>query len=173
VGNARAAGHHRHRAGYEGQVDYGEGPVVRDPHSGKYRGLRFESLDAAQAYVDRWSECWADTRIHGATKRRVTATFAEERSALGPLPLESFRYYHCGTRTEHLDGCVEVEAAYYRGQWRWIGQRLQVQRTDLMLRLLDPKTGQLVREHVRASRVWHRVADADWPMRPRTKRLRC
>ena len=39
--------------------------------------------------------------------------FAEEQPALGPLPLEPFRYYRFGVRTVHLDGCVEVEAAYY------------------------------------------------------------
>ena len=39
--------------------------------------------------------------------------FAEEQPTLGPLPLEPFRYYRLGERTVHLDGCVEVEAAYY------------------------------------------------------------
>jgi hypothetical protein len=56
---------------------------------------------------------WADTRIHGATKRRVVAMFAEERPTLLSLPLEPFRYYQYGVRTVHLDGFVEVEAAYY------------------------------------------------------------
>src|SRR5215813_10632914 len=90
--------------GEEAQVDYGTGPWVRDPQSGKYRrkhlfahygavalpcrvkdpdrkgkveagvghaqktplkGQRFESLEAAQAYLDRWETNWADTRIHG------------------------------------------------------------------------------------------------------------
>jgi hypothetical protein len=53
------------------------------------------------------------TRIHGTTKRQVAAIFAEEQPALGPLPLEPFRYYRFGVRTVHLDGCVEVDAAYY------------------------------------------------------------
>ena len=30
-----------------------------------------------------------------------------------PLPVEPFRYYRFGLRTVHLDGCVEVAAAYY------------------------------------------------------------
>ena len=76
------------------------------------KGLRFASRAEAQAYLDRWEERWADTRIHGTTKRQVSAMFAEERPALRPLPLEPFRYYQCGERTVHLDGCVEVEAAY-------------------------------------------------------------
>src|SRR2546428_10017376 len=34
----------------------------------------------------------------------------------------------------------------------WIGRRVDVQWNDLFVRLLDPKTGQLLREHVRAPR---------------------
>ena len=62
--------------------------------------------------------------------------FAEERPALGPLPLEPFRYYRHGVRTVHLDGCVEVEAAYYSAPPGWIGQRVQVQWDGARVRLL-------------------------------------
>jgi hypothetical protein len=55
--------------------------------------------------------------------------------------------------------CVEVEAAYYGTPPAWIGRRVDVQWNDLFVRLLDPKTGQLLREHVRAPRGWHRIAD--------------
>jgi transposase len=151
----------------KGKVEAGIGHTQKTP----LRGLRFETLDAAQAYLDRWSERWADTRIHGTTKRQVAAMFAEEKPALGVLPVEPFRYYHYGTRTVHLDGCVEVEAAYYSAPPGWIGQRLQVQWNDIAVRLLDPKTGQLVREHVRAPRGWHRVADVDRPTRTPPKTL--
>ena len=58
----------------------------------------------------------------------------------------------------HLDGCVEVEAAYYGAPPGWIGRRVQVQWNDLHVRLLAPKTGQLLREHLRAPRGWHRIA---------------
>ena len=56
------------------------------------KGKRFESLEEAQAYLDRWERSCADTRIHGTTKRQVAAMFAEEKPALLPLPLEPFRY---------------------------------------------------------------------------------
>ena len=39
----------------------------------------------------------------------------------------------------HLDGCVEVEAAYYGAPPGWIGQRVQVQWNDLHVRLLAPE----------------------------------
>jgi hypothetical protein len=77
---------------------------------------------------------WADTRIHGTTKRQVAAMFAEEQPALGPLPLEPFRYYRFGVRTVHLDGCVEVEAAYYGTPPGWLGRRIDVQWNDLFVR---------------------------------------
>jgi hypothetical protein len=72
--------------------------------------MRFESLEEAQAYLDRWEQRWADTRIHGTTKRQVAAMFAEEKPHLLPIPLEPLRYYQYGERVVHLDGCVEVEA---------------------------------------------------------------
>src|SRR5437868_14364642 len=90
---------------------------------------------------------WSDTRIHGTTKRQVAAMFAEEKPALLPLPLKPFRYYQYGQRTVHLDGCVEVEAAYYGAPPGWIGRLLNVQWDDLWVRLLDPRTGQLLPEH--------------------------
>jgi hypothetical protein len=46
-----------------------------------------------------------------------------------------------------------------------------VQWNDLFVRLLDPKTGQLLREHVRAPRGWHRIADADRPRRTPPKTI--
>jgi transposase len=83
----------------KGKVEAGIGHTQKTP----LRGTRFESIEEAQTYLDRWDARWADTRIHGTTKRQVAAMFAEERPALGPLPLEPFRYYKSGERTVHLD----------------------------------------------------------------------
>jgi hypothetical protein len=145
----------------KGKVEASVGHAQKTP----LRGMRFETIEQAQAHLDRWEERWADTRIHGTTKRQVAAMFAEEQPVLGPLPLEPFRYYCYGERTVHLDGCVEVEAAYYGAPPGWIGQRIQVQWNGLHVRLLDPKTGQLLREHLRAPRGWHRIRDDDQPAR--------
>ena len=151
----------------KGKVEAGVGHAKRTP----LRGLRFEHLDHAQAYLDRWERRWADTRIHGTTKRQVAAMFADERPALGPLPLEPFRYYQYGQRTVHLDGCVEVAAAYYGAPPGWIGRRVHVQWNAAQVRLLDPTTGQLLREHLRVPRGWHRIEDADRPARTPPKTL--
>ena len=151
----------------KGKVESGVGHTQKTP----LRGLRFDTIEAAQAYLDRWDTRWADTRIHGTTKRQVAAMFAEEQPALGPLPLEPFRYYRFGVRTVHLDGCVEVDAAYYGAPPGWISRRVDVQWNDLHVRLLDPKTGQLLREHLRAPRGWHRIEDTDRPRRTPPKTL--
>jgi transposase len=143
----------------KGKVESGVGHAQKTP----LKGLRFESLAEAQAYLDHWEERWADTRIHGTTKRQVAAMFAEERPALLPLPVEPFRYYQYGERTVHLDGCVEVEAAYYGTPPGWIGRRVQVQWDDRQVRLLNPQTGELLREHLRHARGGHRIKEEDRP----------
>jgi transposase len=145
----------------KGKVEAGVAHAQKTP----LKGLRFESLQEAQRYLDRWEERWADTRIHGTTKRQVAAMFAEEKPALLPLPLEPFRYYQYGQRTVHLDGCVEVEAAYYGTPPGWIGRLVNVQWDDLWVRLLDPKTGQLLREHLRQKRGRYRIQKQDYPKR--------
>jgi len=59
------------------------------------RGLRFESLEDAQ----RWLDNWADTRIHGTTKRQVATMFAEERS------------WHDGSPVGNIESWFETSAA--------------------------------------------------------------
>jgi transposase len=141
----------------KGKVESGVGHAKKTPLKGK----RFESLEEAQAYLDQWETNWADTRIHGTMKRQVAAMFAEEKPALLPLPLEPFRYYQFGERTVHPDGCVEVEAAYYSAPPGWIGRSVKVQWDSIFVRILDPKTGQLMREHVRQKRGLHRIQTED------------
>jgi hypothetical protein len=146
----------------KGKVESSIGHTQRTP----LRGLRFETLADEQAYLDQWETRWADTRIHGTTKRQVAAMFAAEQPALRPLPLTPFRYYQYGTRVVHLDGCVEVEGAYYGAPPGYLGQRLPVQWDGVIVRLMHPHTGQLLREHRWQARGQHRIAAADRP--PRT-----
>ena len=65
---------------------------------------------------------YADPRHDEAAGRRDVC---EERPALGPLPSNRFGNPD-GKRTVHLDGCVEVEAAYLGAPPGWIGRRVQV-----------------------------------------------
>jgi transposase len=143
----------------KGKVERGVAHAQQTPLKGK----RFETLEEAQTYLDQWESRWADTRIHGTTKRQVAAMFEEEKPFLLPLPIEPFRYYQYGERTVNLDGCVEVEAAYYSTPPGWIGKLVNVQWDALHVRILDPKTHQLMREHVRQQRGHHRIAPGDNP----------
>jgi transposase len=153
----------------KGKVESGVGHAKKTP----LKGQRFESLAEAQAYLDHWEQRWADKRIHGRTKRQVEAMFVEEKPTLKALPLEPFRYYQYGKRTVHLDGCVEVEAAYYGAPPGWIGRHVDVQWDAMYVRLLDPRTGQLLREHLGQKRGGHRIRPEDRPRRtpPHTMEL--
>jgi transposase len=143
----------------KGKVERGVGHAKNTP----LKGLRFESLEEAQTYLDHWETRWADTRIHGTTKRQVATMFAEEKPSLQLLPVEPFRYYQYGKRTVNLDGCVEVDAAYYGAPPGWIGRHVQVQWDSHQVRLMDPQTGQLLREHLLQVRGRHRIKDEDRP----------
>jgi transposase len=149
----------------KGKVERSVGHAKNTP----LKGLRFESLADAQTYLDRWEQNWADTRIHGTTKRQVVAMFAEEKPTLLPLPLEPFRHYQFGDRRVNLDGCVEVDAAYYSAPPGWIGRSVKVQWDGRSVRVLDPRNGQLLREHLRQQRGDYRIPDEDRPSHtPRT-----
>jgi transposase len=145
----------------KGKVEASVGHAQKTP----LRGMRFESLDEAQAYLDHWETRWADTRIHGTTKRQVAAMFAEEQPALRPLPLTPFRYYQYGTRVVHLHGCVEVDGAYYSAPPGHLGERLLVQWDGRVVRLLDPHTHQLLREHRWLARGHYAIPPEDQPAR--------
>ena len=144
----------------KGKVEAGVGHAKRTP----LKGLRFESLEEAQAYLDEWERRWADTRIHGTTKRQVAAMFAEERPHLLPLPFEPFRYYQYGQRTVHLDGCVEVEAAYYSAPLP-VGSAgtYGCNGTPSMSVCWNPRNGQLLREHLRQKPGVHCIPREDRP----------
>jgi len=141
----------------KGKVEAGVGHAQKTP----LKGQRFESLEEAQAYLDHWEQRWADTRIHGTTKRQVSAMFAEEKPFLQTLPIEPFRYYQYGERTVHLDNCVEVERAYYGLPPGWIGHEVKVQWDARHVRILDPKNYQLLREHLRQLPGNYRINDED------------
>ena len=145
----------------KGKVESAIGFAQRTP----LRGTRFESLEEAQAYLDQWTERWADTRIHGTKKRQVAVMFREELPYLRPLAAEPFRYYRHGRRTVHLDGCVEVEASYYGAPPGWIGREVLVQWDQRCVRLIDPQKGALLRELGRKPRGWREVHPDDKPAR--------
>jgi hypothetical protein len=103
-----------------------------------------------QVHEDRAESFHRDTAIRGVREPGLAAVWS-------------------GPRRSPCDGGVHVlvavnDAAYYSAPPGWIGQRVQVQWTVIHVRLLT-LTGQLLREHVRAPRGYHRIADPDRPAR--------
>jgi hypothetical protein len=123
--------------------------------------MRFESMEEAQRYLDDWTARWADTRTHGTTKRQVAAMFEEERPELQALPVQAFRYYEYGKRVVNIDGCVEVAKSYYAVPPEWIGEEVHVRWDQLFVRILDPKSGELLRELLRQKPGHYRIDPRD------------
>lgn len=153
VGLPARVGHPNRKGKVESSVGFAQKtPLV---------GMRFDSIEEAQRHLDHWTERWADTRIHGTRKRQVAEMFAEERSSLLPLPGEPFRYYQHAVRVVHLDGCIEVAKAYYAVPPGLIGRQVHVRWDNHRVRILDPNTGQLLREHLRTRDGFFRVDPRD------------
>jgi transposase len=130
---------------------------------GALKGKRFESIDEQNAYLLNWNERWASTRIHGTTKRQVRAMFEEERPFLLPLPPTRFEYYRIGERTVHFDGFIEVNGAYYHAPPHYVGTKVIVHIGRLWVRIIDPRTNQLLREHAVTGKGQRRIIEADLP----------
>jgi transposase len=127
------------------------------------KGKRFESDDEQNAHLFRWNERWAATRIHGTTKRQVRVMFEEEKPFLQLLPPTRFEYYRIGERTVHFDGFIEVDGAYYHAPPQRVGTRVVVHIGRLWIRIIDPKTQELIREHAVTGKGQRRIVDAYLP----------
>ena len=127
------------------------------------KGRRFESIEEQNAHLDRWDERWAMTRIHGTTKRQMRVMFEEEKPFLQPLPLTRFEYYRIGERTVHFDGLIEVDGAYYHAPPHYAGNKVVVHVGRLWIRIIDPMTHQLIREHAVTGKGQRRIVDAYRP----------
>ena len=108
-----------HKGKVESNVDYVQNNALG--------GKRFESLDAQNAHLRNWNRTWARTRIHGTTKRQVSAMFSEEQPVLQPVPGKSFAHFHVGSRKVNaLDSHVEVKGAFYPIPPKYMGKQVTV-----------------------------------------------
>ncbi len=111
------------------------------------RGKRFENIDLQNEFIARWNERWAFMRTHGTLKRRVCDLFAQEQPQLRQLPTTRFEYYRVLERRAHFDGYIEVDGAFYSVPLPCIGHTVIVHAGTTWLRVLDPSTHALLREH--------------------------
>jgi transposase len=147
--------------------------AVGHTQSTALKGRRFESLEEQNAFLQRWNERWAFTRIHGTTKSQVREMFAEEQPALIGLPPTRFEYYRVVERRVHVDSYIEVDGAYYSAPPRYVGTSVIVHAGRLWLRIIDPRTKQCIREHITTDRGRRRTVETDLPKQtpPQVHRL--
>jgi hypothetical protein len=79
-----------------------------------------------QSVIPEELDQFADTRIHGTTRRHVGQLFREvERAVLLSLPIERFPCFQEAQRTVHRDGHVEVHRAYYSVPPEYLSRRVK------------------------------------------------
>jgi len=118
---------------HKGKVESNVGYIQDNALTGK----RFASLDGQNAHLRNWNRTWASTRIHGTTKRQVNAMYAEERSALQPLPEKPFASFKIGRRKVNaLDSHIEVRGAYYPVSPKYMGQQVDVHFNSAWVKVL-------------------------------------
>jgi hypothetical protein len=119
--------------------------------SNALKDLRFESLEAHNAFLRHWNRTIARLRIHGTTRRQVWTHFVEvERPARHPLAAEAFPCFSSGQRTVHTDGHVEVAGAFYPVPLALLGQTVRVRWEAHLVRVFSNDTLVAVHARVRA-----------------------
>jgi transposase len=90
----------------------------------RYRS--FESLAHLNQLLEAWLLAEADERMHGTVKERVSARFAREVPALGPLPPSRFETDYHLRRQVAWDGYIEVRGNRYSVPGDQAGRVVQV-----------------------------------------------
>jgi transposase len=108
------------------------------------RGHGFTSLEKENEHLLDWETTVADTRLHGTIRKQVGKLFQEvERSALQPLPVERFAFFHEGERIVHRDGHVEVAKSYYSVAPEYRGHKLWVRWDLRLVRIFNSRMQQM------------------------------
>jgi hypothetical protein len=119
----------RHKGKVERGVDYVQENALK--------GRTFRSLREQNDHLLRWETTIADTRIHGTTRKQVCQLFEQERSALGPLPLDYFPCFQEAQRKVSRDGHVSVDKAYYSLPPEYLGYTLWVRWDSRVVRVFN------------------------------------
>jgi transposase len=126
----------RHKGKVEKGVEY-----VQD---NALKGRTFTSLEHENRYLQEWEATVADTRIHGTTRQQVKKAFDErERSALLPLPVGRFPFFHEARRKVNRDGHVEVDKAYYSAPPEYLGREVWARWDSRLVRLFNHRLEQI------------------------------
>ena len=131
----------RHKGKVERGIDYVQ--------ENGLKGRQFTSLEEQNRHLLDWETNVADTRIHGTLKQQVGKLFREvERTALLPLPLERFPFFHEKQRKVSRDGHIEVAKAYYSVPPEYLGRDVWVRWDGRLVRVFNHRFEQIAL-HVR------------------------
>jgi transposase len=112
-----------YRARTKGKVERMVG-YVKQHFFVRYRS--FESLAHLNQQLEAWLLEEADQRRHGTVKEVVSARFAREAPALGPLPPSRFETDYHQTRKVAWDGYIEVRGNRYSVPGDQAGRVVQI-----------------------------------------------
>lgn len=105
----------------------------------------FRNLEDLNAQFDTWREDIANERVHGTTGRVVSASFAEEKPRLHPLPLHPYDAVLTVERRVSHEGLVSVGGNLYSVPDRTRKRVLEVQHHPMDIRIFED--GQLIACH--------------------------
>ena len=105
----------------------------------------FRTLDDLNAQFDKWRREVANPRVHATTGRIVDEAFAEERSALIPLPAHPYDAVLTVERRVSRDGMVSVGGNLYSVPDGVRKRVLEVQRHPAEVRIFEDR--QLIARH--------------------------
>jgi len=77
------------------------------------RARSFASWEDLNAQCRQWLDTVANVRVHGTTRRRIDAAYAEERPCLIALPSVPYPAARQETRTVQKEGAVPIDGSYY------------------------------------------------------------
>ena len=110
-----------------------------------FLGRRFRNLEDLNAQLRHWLDTVANVRVHGTTQRVVAEHFAEERSALPPLPALAFDAVIRLERRISHDGMVSVAQNLYSVPDGTRRRVVEVQMSPTQVRLFE--AGALIAVH--------------------------
>ena len=122
-----------YRARTKGKDERGVGYVKRNAVAGHH----FDSVQALEAHLARWTREVADTRVHGTTGELPLQRFEREAAALKPLAAKApFLQVRELTRRVHTDACIELDTNRYSVPWKLIGETVTVVVAERQVRVL-------------------------------------
>jgi transposase len=123
--------------------------AVKHTQNTALQGRKFDSIEKQNEFLMQWEERWAAPRIHGSTKRQVSAMFEEEKPFLTTLPAQPFQFFAEERRTVDDARTITVDNVRYSANPALVGSKVTVRIYQSAVEIYDPKTHSFLRRHGR------------------------